>query len=127
VHPLAPAADTIRNDSNSYETIIAVNEDPTDTLQQANPNDLLQSSMAVSNQHLTQSNLLTTLPTTQAAGNQIARTVAPSQMSTNIDQPAQPPRDSEGRMICSRDGCDKVTFHRSAWKEVRLSKIFELL
>lgn len=117
MQPLAPAAGTIQNDWNGSETFIAVNEDPTDTIQQPNPNNLLQLSMAVSSRQLTQSNLLTTLPTTQAAGNQVARTVALSQTSTNIDQSAQPPQDSERRMICDRVGCGNITFpRRSDWE-----------
>ena len=117
IQPLAPAADTIQNDSNGSETFIAVNEDPTDTIQQPNPNDLLQLSVAVSSQQLTQSNLLTTLLTTQAAGNQVARTVALSQTPTNIDQSVQPPQDSESRMICDRIGCNNITFpRRSDWE-----------
>ena len=117
MQPLAPAADTIQNDSNGSETFIAVNEDPTDTIQQPNPSNLLQLSMAVSSRQLAQSNLLTTLPTTQAAGNQVARTVALSQTLTNIDQSAQPPQDSESRMICDRVGCGNITFpRRSDWE-----------
>ena len=117
MQPLAPVAGTIQNDWNGSETFIAVNEDPTDTIQQPNPSNLLQLSMAVSSRQLAQSNLLTTLPTTQAAGNQVARTVALSQTLTNIDQSAQPPQDSESRMICDRVGCGNITFpRRSDWE-----------
>ena len=117
MQPLASAAGTIQNDWNGSETFIAVNEDPTDTIQQPNPNNLLQLSMAVGSRQLTQSNLLTTLPTTQAASNRVARTVALSQTSTNIDQSAQPPQDSESRMTCDRVGCGNITFpRRSDWE-----------
>ena len=114
---LAPAAGAIQNDSNGSETFVAVDGDPTYIIQQTNPNDLQQSSMAGSSWHLTQSNLLTILPATQAAGNQIARTVAVSQTPTNTDRSTQPPRDSEGRMICDRVGCGNITFpRRSDWE-----------
>lgn len=117
MQPLALAAGTIQNDLNGSETFVAINGDPTYTIQQANPNDLLQLSMAGNSRHLTQSNSLTILPTTQAAGNQIARTVALSQTPTNIDRSAQPPRDSEGRMICDRVECGNITFpRRSDWE-----------
>jgi len=82
-----------------------------------NPNNLLQSTMAMSNRHLTQIDTLMTLPTTKAAGNHMAQTVTLSQMPTNIDQSAQPPRDSEGRMICDRVECGSILFsRRSDWK-----------
>lgn len=52
MQPLASAAGTIQNDWNGSETFIAVNEDPTDTIQQPNPSNLLQLSMAVSSRQL---------------------------------------------------------------------------
>lgn len=118
MRPLAPTAGSVQNVSSGYEPLfVAVNEDPTYTVQHANADNLLQSSMTASRQHLTQSNLLTAFPTTEAAGNQIMRTVSLSQTSTNIDQFAEPPQNSEGRMICNRVGCGSITFHRkSDWK-----------
>jgi hypothetical protein len=117
MQPLASAADTIQNDSNGSETFVAVNRDPTYTIQQANYNNLQQSSVVGNSRHLTQSNLLTNLPTTQATSNHIARTVGLSQTPTNIDRSVQPPRDSEGRMICDRVGCGNITFpRRSDWE-----------
>ena len=109
MQPLPPAASNIQNDSNSY--------DPTYTIQHKNPNNLLQSTMATSNRHLTEIDMLMTLPTKKATRNHIAQTMTLSQIPTNINQSAQPPRDSKGRIICDRVECDSILFsRRSDWK-----------
>ncbi|KAF2792109.1 hypothetical protein K505DRAFT_308235 [Melanomma pulvis-pyrius CBS 109.77] len=117
MQPLALASDTIPNDSNGREMAISVGTIPTYTIEPSNLNHLLQSSTAANDQYLIQPNLPTTLPMIQDAGSQIMPTMALSPASASNDQPTQPPRDFEGRMICDHDGCDTLTFQRrSAWE-----------
>ena len=111
VQPLVFAVEAIRTDSNDNETVIAIHEGMT------YPSYLPQPTTEASNLHLAQSNLFTTIPMTQAAGSQAMSILALSQTSADINPPAKPLQDSEGRMICDRDGCDNVTFQRrSAWE-----------
>jgi hypothetical protein len=103
------AADTIQDDLNGYKTLAPI--------QRVDPYNLLQSSMAVSSQHLTQLDRITAFPITDITGDQILPTVATSPTSMHTDQSAEPPRDSKGSIICDRVECVSVTFRtKSSWK-----------
>jgi hypothetical protein len=109
IQPPARAAYTFQNDLNGYNTFA--------TIQQVDPNNLLQSSMAVSSQHLTRSDFTTAFPTTEAVDNRILPTITISQTSMHIGQSTEPPRDSKGSIICDRVECGSIIFRtNSAWR-----------
>jgi hypothetical protein len=112
-----PYTTVIQNDLGGYELNVPAEGSTTEISQQLPLIDQSQSNIAASNTLMQQSNLFTPLPTTQAVGDQMSSALGLSQNSTHIVQPTIPLRDSEGRFICNRNGCDNWTFTRkSAWQ-----------
>ena len=111
VSPLVSTVDAIRTNSNRNETAVVIHEAA------AYPDYLPQLSTAESDLHLTQPSPFTVIPTTQVAGSQHVLTAALPRASVNVNPPVRSRQNSEGRMICDRDECNNVTFHRkSAWE-----------
>lgn len=72
--------------------------------------------MVLMNQHPTPLFPLTAFPPTPDATH-LEQTLLAAQPSINREQTLQPHLDSEGRMICDRDGCGRGPFAtRNEWK-----------
>ncbi|PVI05156.1 hypothetical protein DM02DRAFT_668617 [Periconia macrospinosa] len=103
-HPLSPAnMSTQDTTNNNYDLVNSANG----------------TSPYENNQHPASSNLLQSaaLGTEQASTKRPTRNKPVGQALAGTNNDVQPLRDSEGRMICSRDGCGQITFRRRhAWR-----------